>query len=59
MKLPDRCIRQRLAEVLDTREHEIPHARQFEGTGAPALYLERLLGLKTPTWTRRMQGSGK
>ncbi len=47
MKLPDRGIRQRLSDVLDTREYQIPHERRFEGTGAPGLYLEHLLGLKT------------
>ena len=47
MTLPSRGVRERLQEVLATREHEIPTGMKFEGTGAPGLYLEHLLGLTT------------
>lgn len=47
MRLPTIGIRNRLREVLDTREYHIPENQGFEGTGAPGLYLEHLLGLKT------------
>ncbi len=46
MTLPARNIRERLAEVLAVGEHEIPQ-EGFGGTGAPGLYLEHLLGLRT------------
>lgn len=47
MKLPDRHTRNRLEEILAVGVHEIPSGQRFEGTGAPGLYLEHLLGLKT------------
>lgn len=39
-------IRGKLKEILATRGFEIPQGSPFGGTGAPGLYLERLLGLK-------------
>ena len=47
MTLPKRHLVERLQQVLKTREHEIPMGMGFEGTGAPGLYLEHLLGLTT------------
>lgn len=47
MVQPERPIRERLERVLQTREFEIPQGMGFEGTGAPGLYLEHLLGLAT------------
>ena len=47
MTLPQRHLVERLQRVLLTREHEIPTGMGFEGTGAPGLYLEHLLGLTT------------
>ena len=47
MTTPDRRIQDTLKQVLATREFEIPAGQGFEGTGAPGLYLEHLLGLKT------------
>lgn len=44
---PDKSLVTRLESVLKQREHEIPLGMGFEGTGAPGLYLEHLLGLKT------------
>ncbi len=47
MRMPARNIRDRLDEVLAVGEFEIPTEQGFEGTGAPGLYLENLLGLRT------------
>ncbi len=47
MTMPPRTIRERLGEVLATDTYTIPRGKSFEGTGAPGLYLEHLLGLKT------------
>ena len=47
MTLPNRHLVERLRQVLLTREYEIPMGMGFEGTGAPGLYLEHLLGLTT------------
>lgn len=47
MTLPNRHIVERLQQVLQTYEYEIPRGMGFEGTGAPGLYLEHLLGLPT------------
>ena len=47
MTLPNRHIVERLQQVLQTCEYEIPIGMGFEGTGAPGLYLEHLLGLPT------------
>lgn len=44
---PERHTQERLLLVLQTREYEIPQGMGFEGTGAPGLYLEHLLGLPT------------
>ena len=42
-----RTVLDRLQDVLRRRQHEIPAGQGFEGTGAPGLYLEHLLGLRT------------
>ena len=47
MTTPTRNIREGLRELLATRDYVIPRGEGFEGTGAPGLYLEHLLGLKT------------
>ena len=47
MTAPPLDIRNRLSEILAAREYMIPTGEGFEGTGAPGLYLEHLLGLKT------------
>ena len=47
MTLPNRHVFERLRQVLQTCEYEIPRGMGFEGTGAPGLYLEHLLGLTT------------
>ena len=47
MTTPPMGIKNKLSEILTTREYIIPTGEGFEGTGAPGLYLERLLGLKT------------
>ena len=47
MTLPNRHVMERLRQVLATRTYEIPMGQGFEGTGAPGLYLEHLLGLTT------------
>lgn len=47
MTTPDRRIQETLRRVLAQGEFEIPEGQGFEGTGAPGLYLEHLLGLKT------------
>ncbi len=47
MRMPTRNIRDRLDELLAVGEYEIPEERGLGGTGAPGLYLEHLLGLKT------------
>ena len=47
MTAPQSSIRAQLKDILDTREYEIPNGEGFEGTGAPGLYLEHLLNLKT------------
>ena len=47
MTTPDRRIQDALKQVLAQREYEIPQGQGFEGAGAPGLYLEYLLGLKT------------
>ena len=47
MTTPDRHIQATLRRVLTQRVFEIPQGQGFEGTGAPGLYLEHLLGLKT------------
>ncbi len=47
MTLPEKQVRERLRRLLTVREHEIPIGQGFEGTGAPGLYLEHLLGLTT------------
>lgn len=47
MTTPTRNIQNRLSGILATREYIIPSGEGFEGTGAPGLYLEHLLGLKT------------
>ena len=47
MTAPQSSIRAQLKDILDTREYEIPRGQGFEGTGAPGLYLEHLLKLKT------------
>ena len=47
MTTPPIGIKSRLSQILETREYLIPTDEGFEGTGAPGLYLERLLGLKT------------
>lgn len=43
----NRAVLDRLQGVLRQREYEIPPGEGFEGTGAPGLYLEHLLGLRT------------
>ena len=47
MTAPPASIKSKLQEILATREYEIPEGAGFEGTGAPGLYLEHLLDLKT------------
>ena len=47
MTTPDRRITQALRQVLQQGTFVIPVDEGFEGTGAPGLYLEHLLGLKT------------
>ena len=47
MTTPDRRIQDTLKQVLAQCEFEIPQGQGFEGAGAPGLYLEHLLGLKT------------
>ena len=47
MTTPQASTRSKLQEILASREFEIPEGRPFGGTGAPGLYLERLLDLKT------------
>ena len=47
MTTPSREIRDKLDGILAVRRYEIPTGGGFEGTGAPGLYLEHLLGLKT------------
>lgn len=47
MNLPPQRIQRKLREVLNTREYEIPQGQSFGGTGAPGLYLEHLLDLRT------------
>ncbi|MYB41086.1 MAG: hypothetical protein F4X76_02640 [Chloroflexi bacterium] len=47
MSVPDRKTRGLLRDILDTCEYEIPRGGSFEGSGAPGLYLEHLLGLET------------
>ena len=47
MKLPDKATRQRLADVMANGQYVIPEGQGIGGTGAPGLYLERLLGLET------------
>ena len=47
MTAPQSSIRAQLKDILDLREYEIPKGQGFEGTGAPGLYLEHLLKLKT------------
>lgn len=47
MTAPQASIRSKLQEILATREFEIPQGSPFGGTGAPGLYLEHLLDLKT------------
>lgn len=47
MTAPQASIKSKLQEILATREYEIPEGAGFEGTGAPGLYLEHLLDLKT------------
>ena len=47
MTLPEQHIVDRLDQILLTQEYDIPHGMGFEGTGAPGLYLEHLLGLQT------------
>ncbi len=47
MTAPQSSIRAQLKDILDTREYAIPKDQGFEGTGAPGLYLEHLLNLKT------------
>ena len=47
MTAPQASIRSKLQEILATREFDIPQGSPFGGTGAPGLYLERLLGLNT------------
>ena len=47
MTTPPMDTRNKLKQILTTREYIIPPGEGFEGTGAPGLYLERLLGLKT------------
>ena len=42
-----RAVLDRLSDVLRQQQHEIPSDMGFEGTGAPGLYLEHLLGLQT------------
>mgnify|MGYP001579175643 FL=1 len=42
-----RAALDRLQDVLRQRQYEIPEEMGFEGTGAPGLYLEHLLGLRT------------
>ena len=47
MTTPPMGIKNKLSQILTTREYIIPTGEGFEGTGAPGLYLEHLLGLKT------------
>ena len=47
MRMPTRNVRELLNDVLAEGKHEIPPDQGFEGTGAPGLYLEHLLGLRT------------
>lgn len=47
MTTPNRHTRERLREILQQGEFEIPAGQGFGGTGGPGLYLEHLLGLKT------------
>lgn len=47
MKLPPKKIQKDLQEILATREYEIPYVKGLKGTGAPGLYLEHLLDLRT------------
>ena len=47
MTTPSTDIRNKLKGILETREYTIPDDGRFGGTGAPGLYLEHLLGLKT------------
>ena len=47
MTVPNRHVVERLRQALHTGEFEIPRGMGFEGTGAPGLYLEHLLGLPT------------
>ena len=47
MTAPDKSIQEALRQVLTQGVFEIPQGQGFEGTGAPGLYLEHLLGLKT------------
>ncbi len=47
MSTPPKGVKSKLSEILAQREFTIPKDQGFEGTGAPGLYLEHLLGLKT------------
>ena len=47
MTTPPLDIRNKLSQILQTRDYLIPIGEGFEGTGAPGLFLEHLLGLKT------------
>ena len=47
MTAPQASTKSKLHEILATREYEIPKGAAFEGTGAPGLYLEHLLDLRT------------
>lgn len=47
MTTPPIGIKNKLSQILTTREYIIPTGEGFEGTGALGLYLEHLLGLKT------------
>ena len=47
MTAPQASTKSKLLEILATREYPVPKGSGFEGTGAPGLYLEHLLDLRT------------